>query len=202
VSDSRASTASCRVRLVGVGSPHGDDHAGWWVAQRLAEVGPREFWPGEIGPRDVGRRAVSIVSVASPVDLLEYLEGVEQLHVCDAFVGDGPPGKLHRWHWPEPVIQQQRFIGSHDISLAATLTLAQNLGRLPDEVVVWGIDVGPTPNRLPYVAEAVQAFGHVNSPAHNLPTGADDRFSTTLQAGLESAIQQIADALQQVVRHA
>lgn len=185
-------TASCRVRFVGVGSPHGDDRAGWWLAQRLNDVGRPE----------IGPPAVSIASVASPIDLLESLERVERLDVCDAFVGNGPPGRLYRWQWPESEIQHTRFVGSHDISLAATLALAQNLGMLPDEVVVWGIDVGPTPQCLPDVAEPVQAFGDVDPASQHSPTGPETVFSTWLQIGLESAVHQIVTELKQVVRHA
>ncbi len=178
MADSRTSTGSCRVRLIGVGSPHGDDRAGWSVAERLAELDPQK--KEEALP--MGRGGVSIVSVATPIDLLEYLDGVEQLQVCDAFVGDGPAGRLYRWLWPEAAIEQTRFVGSHDISLAAALQLAESLGLLPAQVVVWGIDVGPSPCCVP-------------------PASAD-RFSTTLETGIRAAVQQIAAELSQWARHA
>jgi Ni,Fe-hydrogenase maturation factor len=128
--------------LVGIGSGHGDDSIGWRVAQA---IGSR--WPG--------RFRVEIPS--TPIGLVDRLEGVERLFVCDAFVcavdGDdstredmrtygGRWGSVRRWRWPDAAIDQTPFCGTHDFPLAAVLRLVESIGKLPAEVHVIGIDIG------------------------------------------------------------
>jgi hydrogenase maturation protease len=120
--------------FVGIGSPHGDDRAGWLVADALAEFNssiptarPMQF---------------SVRKAATPADLLDWLDGVQRLIVCDAVRGAGPPGRLHRWQWPDLRLGRVHAAGSHDFGLAAGLDLASSLGRLPAEVVVWGLESG------------------------------------------------------------
>lgn len=133
--DPIATTDQLVTRLVGVGSPHGDDRVGWVVVDRLAAL----------------RLAhVQAVTVASPIGLLDLLGGAgERLIVCDAFAGEGPAGRLRRWEWPDAAIESVRSFGTHDVSLATALQLAGNLGILPLSVTVWGIDVGPSPRSDP-----------------------------------------------------
>ena len=125
--------------FVGIGSPHGDDQAGWVVADRLRKQGN--------SLRDVlVRRAVV------PIDLLDWLDGVGHLHLCDACQNEAPSGTLHRWQWPAAANERSndawpleglgalRSTGSHDCGLGQTLLLAERLRRLPSEVTVWGIE--------------------------------------------------------------
>src|SRR5208282_6898835 len=56
------------VRVVGVGSPHGDDRVGWRLVEDLAE---------SAGP------GVEAVVVAQPLGLLDYLDGCSALIVVD-----------------------------------------------------------------------------------------------------------------------
>ncbi|MGE5193565.1 MAG: hydrogenase maturation protease, partial [Deltaproteobacteria bacterium] len=142
----------------GIGSPHGDDRAGWIVGDEFAKYTAR------MQTADVAE--VEVCKVATPLDLLDRLEGIERLIVCDAVCGAGAPGTLHRWQWPDPRIAQVRPAGSHDFGLAAALELAASLGRLPAEVIVWGIEGGQAVpagnlaaavgNALPELIERIQ----------------------------------------------
>ncbi len=131
------------VRLfVGIGSPHGDDQAGWLVADRL-------------GKSVSSLSGVLVRRAAVPMDLLDWLDGVKQLHVCDACRSGAPAGTLHRWEWPTDLndrgcdaiglssldtLAQLRSTGSHDCGLGQTLLLSERLGRLPPKVTIWGIE--------------------------------------------------------------
>lgn len=132
--------------FVGVGSPHGDDRTGWFMADALEErtaAGRVQVSASE------GRRAapVTIRKACHPADLMDWLEGTGRLIICDAFSGAGPPGSIYCWRWPDERIRQLRAAGSHDFSLSSVLELAARLGRLPDDVVIWGIEAGrTTPN--------------------------------------------------------
>jgi hydrogenase maturation protease len=128
--------------FVGIGSPHGDDQVGWSIAEQL-------FQDVSV-PGDVIVRRASV-----PIDLLDWLDGIDCLHVCDACQSNAPPGTLHRWEYSAAtpahpnrecgasrpaVLAGLRSTGSHDFGLATVLELANRLGCLPLQVVVWGIE--------------------------------------------------------------
>src|SRR5207237_1188300 len=73
----------------------------------------------------------------------------------------GCAGSLHRWLWPDSQINRIEAAGSHDFGLASALELAGKLGRLPNEVVVWGIEAGqisPAPGLSAEVEKALPAL--------------------------------------------
>ena len=112
--------------LVGIGSPFGDDRLGWLV---VGEIERR-------GGSDAHTRCAR-----APADLLDWLEGVDRLVVCDACHGGGPAGSWRRFDWPTTLLDDVAFCGTHDMSLAATLALAEQLGLLPKETTIWGLTV-------------------------------------------------------------
>lgn len=116
--------------IVGVGSPHGDDQAGWLVVQRLAEAGLGE--------------KVSVEQARYPAELFNWLDGFERLFVCDACQGLSYLGEVRRWNWPNAEIAQTVWSGTHNLALPAVLELAQRTKRLPPEVVLWAIEGRPS----------------------------------------------------------
>lgn len=159
--------------FVGIGSSLGDDQAAWAIVDRLLKQ------TASSGDTLVRRASV-------PLDLIDWLDGIDCLHVCDACQGDAPPGTLHRWDYsaaPPAFSDRQRerpgpqyFVslrstGSHDFGPIAVLELADRLGLLPSHVVVWGIEgrrfeIGQTLSpelisRLPDVEGAIiRALSH------------------------------------------
>ncbi|HEX4145482.1 MAG TPA: hydrogenase maturation protease [Pirellulales bacterium] len=129
--------------VVGLGSSHGDDQFGWHVAEQLAA---QLDIPG-----------VTVRRALSPADILDWLDEVERLIVCDACQNLGAPGRLHRWRWPDDRLSELRFAGSHDLGLSAALGLAERLGVFPAEVSIWcgeGIDFGAGQSMSPVVQTA------------------------------------------------
>jgi len=116
----------CRL-FVGIGSPHGDDRVGWEIALRLSE-----------------RKSSLLVvrSACTPAELLDWLEGIDILDICDA-VASNEPGSLYCWSWPAAEIEQAAFRGTHDMTLQAALMLADELGRLPRCTRIWGVGIKP-----------------------------------------------------------
>ena len=112
--------------VVGVGSPHGDDQAGWRTATLLKE--------------HLDHDDLRVHHASSPIQILDWLDGVECLIVCDACRGIGQAGELRRFEWPSDQITTPVWSGSHDFSLTASLQLAQRLGRLPQQVIIWAIE--------------------------------------------------------------
>lgn len=110
--------------FVGIGSPHGDDRAGWQVAARLQE-------------RNLAGWDVHVA--ASPIDLLDWVRPDRPLWVADACRGDRGARVWQEWRWPTEELSVTWGGGTHDFSLPGVLTLGQRLGRLPADVRLWGI---------------------------------------------------------------
>ena len=86
----------------------------------------------------------------SPLDLLNWLDECgnnpfDCLLICDACRGLKDTGSVRHWTWPTDELHHCRFSGTHDFGLAATLTLADQLGRLPPVVAIWGIPIDGRP---------------------------------------------------------
>jgi hydrogenase maturation protease len=129
------------ILFTGLGSAHGDDRAGWLVADMLA---------ARQAPGWLVRRA------AAPLDILDWLDGIDRLAICDACVGTGHPGKWRRWPWPVAGLPSLRTRSTHDLGLAAALQLGARLGRLPPEVLLWVVEIGQADPFQP-VSREVQA---------------------------------------------
>jgi hydrogenase maturation protease len=138
-----------RTLIVGIGSPHGDDQAGWLLARELEQVAPA--------------RNIAVRTAASPAQLLHWLSGIDRLIVVDACQGLGPPGTYARWQWPTPAIMRAAWSTSHDVSLPAALSLAEKLRRLPAKVIIWGIQgqtAFPLDEVSPRVTDVISQVTH------------------------------------------
>ncbi|MBL9122666.1 MAG: hydrogenase maturation protease [Planctomycetaceae bacterium] len=134
---------SASVLLVGIGSAHGDDRVGWSVAAAVAQRAGDQ---------------VRVRTAAAPADLLDWLAGVDRLHLCDAWLTSEPGGQLTQWSFPDPAIESAGFGSTHSLSLPAALRLAAELGTLPREVILWGVSIEraePGAPLSPRVAAAV-----------------------------------------------
>jgi hydrogenase maturation protease len=154
-------TAPCSSLLVGLGSPYGDDQIGWCVADAIAG----QHLPG-----------LKVCRAGSPLDMLDWLSGVDRLIICDACQGVGPVGSWHRWCWPSAEIAPLKFGGSHDLGLAATLTLAEQLGQLPGQVTIWAVEgraaqfLPPKMTMSPEVEQALPRIIDLIQRESSLPT--------------------------------
>jgi hydrogenase maturation protease len=129
--------------FVGIGSDHGDDRVGWLVTDELKR---RET------------RRVILRHAKAPLDLLDWLEGIRCLAVCDACVGSGPIGSWCRWKWPHHDIPFVSATGSHGLGLQDALQLAARLEILPRDVQLWGIEIAgdqPSDQLTPEVAASI-----------------------------------------------
>jgi hydrogenase maturation protease len=114
------------VKVVGLGSPQGDDQAAWQVVERLrAQLTP----------------TVEASTIVEPTRLLDVLEGCTKLVLIDACRSGQPPGSIIRLEWPQPALQTRSGFSSHGLGVGAVLKLAENLGQLPLSVVLFGIEV-------------------------------------------------------------
>ena len=113
------------IRVVGVGSPHGDDRVGWRLVEDLAES---------------ARPGVEAVAVSQPLDLVDHLDDCSVLIVVDACRTGRAAGSAIVFEWPE---DRPKFEGSgstHGLGLAMALEMAGVLGRLPSSVVLFAVE--------------------------------------------------------------
>jgi len=116
--------------VVGVGQEQrGDDAAGLWVARRLAGRGAD------------GLRVVE--HDGDGMDLLLCFDGAATVVVVDAVASaSGTAGAVHRWDVGDGPLPAALFAGTstHALGVADAIELARALGRLPQRLIVYGIE--------------------------------------------------------------
>lgn len=111
--------------VIGLGSPHGDDQAGWLVVEALQQRG----WSD--------REARNI---SQPIDLIDLLPDPRPLLLCDAASDRDSTGRCRRWIWPDQELPTSKPSGSHNLPLAGVLELARKLNVLNGVVELRTID--------------------------------------------------------------
>lgn len=137
------------LHILGIGSPSGDDQAGWLVVDALRARGV------EAGGR------VALAKLDRPgASLLARLEGADHVILVDALQSDGTPGEIHRWidvDWSLAGAD----LSSHGFGVLAALALAQALGSLPQRVEVVGIEIASAEPGAPVSPSVRQAVAQL-----------------------------------------
>ena len=115
------------IRVIGCGSPRGDDALAWEVVRQLRNH-------GQI------LQAVELHAAEGGHQILDLLDGRGTLILVDAVSSGAPPGTIHRLEWPDRKVETLRPGSTHHVRPAEALHLAATLGLLPARVVVFGIE--------------------------------------------------------------
>ena len=113
------------IRILGVGSYHGDDQAGWIVTDQLAAMKIPQ---------------VACSKLSTPFDLVEMLSEASTIHVVDAGFADVPYSTMSLDcgnDTDRKLIDTCAYRGTHDFGIEHTLSLAESLGRPVDHVTLW-----------------------------------------------------------------
>ncbi|MFM8219554.1 MAG: hydrogenase maturation protease [Planctomycetaceae bacterium] len=151
------------VLCVGIGSPQGDDQAGWLVIDAL---------------QNLSRQRVCLRKAAYPGELLDWLEPRGTLWIVDACRGGGKPGDWNCWHWPTEELPASLSRGTHDLGLAAVLQWGAALGRMPEEVLFWGIRIDSAVVGGQPTGPTLRAVAEVAAEMSRLWTQADANSGT------------------------
>ena len=149
--------------VIGIGSPHGDDRAGWLVVDRVAE------WSSRFGGR---RPQLRFTRAKVPHELFDQIGEVQVLHLIDAYhlpeqpsVASAAAEPVRRFELAPRMASEfstrvelacatgrdestddargsrprLRSATSHHLDLLSVLELARTLGQLPAEVVLWAV---------------------------------------------------------------
>lgn len=121
-------TGSADILVIGVGNDRrGDDAVGLLVARRLRQ----RRCPG-----------VSVVEAqGESTRLLDLWAGATRVYLVDAVVSGAPAGSVLRLGGPAPIPAASRFhCSTHGLDLTAAIELARALNRLPQKLVIYGIE--------------------------------------------------------------
>lgn len=117
---------------IGIGSPHGEDRAGWEMVESLQKILRKT--PGN----------AFIYCTRHPAEWVSQLPECKRLVICDAMISGAPRGTLRVLRIEDlPAYQQNLFKSTHGMSLLESLELAKNLGVLPDEVEIRVVEIDP-----------------------------------------------------------
>ena len=117
------------LRILGIGSPSGDDQAGWLTVDALLAAG-------------VQSTVVDIQKLDRPgASLVGLLGDADRVILIDAMQSDGAVGRIRHFavdDWPA----YRHGLSSHGLGVLDALALARELGSLPSRIDLYGIEIG------------------------------------------------------------
>ena len=116
------------VVVVGLGNPYrGDDSIGLEIVR-------------EVGQRD--DRVQAVQGCADGTELLELWSGASLCVVVDCAVGGGTPGTVHYFDGLADRIPERMFssFSTHAVSIPQAIALGRALDRLPQRLLVFGVE--------------------------------------------------------------
>jgi Ni,Fe-hydrogenase maturation factor len=161
-------TPVCEVEtstVIGIGSSHGEDIAGWEVIQQL-----RSHWklPRHPHPAQKGSHTKATLRTAAvPHDILDWLAPSIATHIVDARLGGEPSIGRFRVQACEGLKQVELFAtknsgspeprltiselteglrsgSTHQFDLLSVLELSAALGMLPKQLILWTVPIAHT----------------------------------------------------------
>ena len=121
-------TPKPKILVIGIGNAYrGDDGVGLVAARRLKNQRSTSFRVLE--------------HHGEGADLMTCWEGADAVILVDAVQSGAKPGTLHRWNAGRRPLPARTFRGSsHAFSLVAAVELARVLRRLPQRLIVYGVE--------------------------------------------------------------
>jgi len=123
------------VRVLGLGSPFGDDRAGWIAVESLLRSEAFRALP----------EGLASAEVCDPVgnNLLDAMRGASLAILIDAAQSEAAPGTIRRLD-AERIENGYEPYSSHGFGLSATLALGRALNDLPPNVIIFLIEIPAT----------------------------------------------------------
>lgn len=119
------------VRIIGIGSPFGDDRLGWVAADMLKHSPVLDELPA-------GMVSISVCDRPGPL-LFQEWNPADRVILIDAVRSDAAAGTLHELNMNDIQIQNAQ-LSSHGFGVAETLALAGSLEQLPSWIELFGIE--------------------------------------------------------------
>ncbi|WP_404362708.1 hydrogenase maturation protease [Marinobacter sp.] len=136
-------------RVLGIGSPFGDDQVGWRLVADLGALGVATGWD-----------CTALALDRPGTGLIHAMAGAQGVILVDALENRGKPGCIHSLSVDDLMQCDNRF-SSHGFGVAEALGLAVELGLLPPHFMILGVEMseGPLADGIsPAVAAALPAL--------------------------------------------
>jgi len=151
------------IKIIGVGNPlMGDDGIGIAAAERLAAL-----------PLPEGVEVID--GGTGGLTLLDLMGGAETVLLIDAVAMGKTPGAIVRFTAEEVAMEGgQPGLSLHETGLAAVFALGREMGLLPPQIVIYGVEPASVECRLglsPVVAEALDPLVEAILAELTLPVG-------------------------------
>ena len=118
------------LRILGIGSPSGDDQAGWLTVDALLAEGVHT--EGEVIIEKLDRPGASLIGL---------LGDATRVILIDAMQSQDAVGRIRHFgaeDWPA----YRHGLSSHGLGVLDALALARELGSLPPRLDLYGIEIG------------------------------------------------------------
>ncbi len=123
------------LKVIGIGSPFGDDQVGLLLIEALRQAEQLQPYL---------KSDIELLAVDRPGSgLLSLFEGASKVVIIDAVVTGASSGQLHCWSDLAVLESSGSFLSSHGFGLAQALALGRQLGGLPEQLFVFGIEIDP-----------------------------------------------------------
>lgn len=120
------------VKVLGIGSPFGEDQVGWRVAEALKTY---------LSIYANIYQHVIIESHDRPgVSLIELMSGANTVFIIDAVKSNSQAGTIHRFENTE-IFESDNSFSTHDLGVFQALQLGSALHALPENIIVYGIEI-------------------------------------------------------------
>jgi hydrogenase maturation protease len=120
------------IKVLGIGSPFGDDQVGWKVADALkqqismhANIAPFVIIENHDRP---GGRLIELMSEASTV------------FIIDAIKSNSEIGTIHRFK-NNDIFELENRLSTHNMGVSQALQLGKALNALPNNIILYGIEI-------------------------------------------------------------
>lgn len=134
------------IRIIGVGSPQGDDWVGWELAERLRASEVLAPWSERISVSLHDRPGTA---------LLQVWRGGGPVILLDAVRSGAAPGTVHRFDTAD-LMASPRQLSTRGFGVADAVQLAAALDALPESLRFFGVEADPAHTEM-CLSEAVHA---------------------------------------------
>lgn len=120
------------LRVLGIGSPFGDDRLGWEVIHRLQQQLLLQCYIPQ---------HLQFINCDRPgMRLIELMQGANPIILIDAVKSGAAIGTLHRFQNQEIESLNMGF-STHDIGVGEALKIGRALNALPELIIFYGIEI-------------------------------------------------------------
>ncbi|MHB1142436.1 MAG: hydrogenase maturation protease [Sulfuricaulis sp.] len=141
-----------KIRILGIGSPFGDDRFGWEAAEALRHsAAMNAVAPGRIEIQVLDRPGTMLPAHWQETDIVILLDAVRS---------GATPGTRHCLEAPD-LPGTGMLCSSHGFGIAPAIELARALGNMPSQLLVRGVEADSSWTGFslsPAVADALPAF--------------------------------------------